>query len=124
MKIRNGFVSNSSSSSFVLVIKTELFEKIYRELDKKEKFLADKLVTKKDPFVVYSYFISQDGYSPFDDFDGRDEYIKMLIDNEGEEIDAEVDVSESIYDFTYLLLKKVKKIDPEEKGIFVSEQFW
>lgn len=37
MKIRNGFVSNSSSSSFIIITTKEEFNKILKMFDKKER---------------------------------------------------------------------------------------
>jgi len=42
MKIRKGFVSNSSSSSFVLIIEKEWFEKCMEESDEYTQYIIDK----------------------------------------------------------------------------------
>jgi hypothetical protein len=41
MKIRNGFVSNSSSSSFVLIVKKGAYEEATKSLTEIEKVVAD-----------------------------------------------------------------------------------
>jgi hypothetical protein len=43
MKIRTGFVSNSSSSSFVIFLKEKDYEEVYNELSPLEKELVDYL---------------------------------------------------------------------------------
>jgi hypothetical protein len=48
MKIRNGFVSNSSSSSFVVVIPKEDYEKMMNEVDGFQKAVIEALGPKKD----------------------------------------------------------------------------
>ena len=44
MKSRNGFVSNSSSSSFVILIKKEAYNKEYEKSDDYTKAVLDELV--------------------------------------------------------------------------------
>ena len=44
MKIRNGFVSNSSSSSFVIVMKKKDFEGFYSQLDDVEKAIVNHVL--------------------------------------------------------------------------------
>lgn len=51
MKIRSGFVSNSSSSSFVIVAPTAAVEKVVSSLTPYEKAIVDYLVTGRKTFM-------------------------------------------------------------------------
>lgn len=42
MKIRTGFVSNSSSSAFILIVKKEEFDRVYPMLDTVQKCFCDE----------------------------------------------------------------------------------
>lgn len=56
MKIRNGFVSNSSSSSFIIDPKTTTIEKVEEYIEKlveAHNILADNKITMSDICVVY-----------------------------------------------------------------------
>ena len=41
MKIRTGFVSNSSSGSFVAVVEKEAYEKVYKDLTDRQQRICD-----------------------------------------------------------------------------------
>jgi DNA polymerase III psi subunit len=70
MKIRNGFVSNSSSSSFLLIIKKEDFETI--EFTKLEKEVLNELNLQKDKIfdidIMKISTLDDAGYNQLDDF--------------------------------------------------------
>lgn len=77
MKIRIGFVSNSSSSSFVLIVKKELHDKVFKTLDKYEKYVIEEVSHEATvlglPAIEIGDMTDMSGYSyTFEDLD--DEY--------------------------------------------------
>lgn len=66
MKIRNGFVSNSSTSSFVLIVTKKAYDKALSELDKEAQSLI-KIWSKKGKFngqdIIYFHSMSDTGGS-------------------------------------------------------------
>ena len=67
MKIRTGFVSNSSSSSFVLIVEEEHFKDLMKEAHPYLKAMAEQLGSKTDvlgtPSMVFGGLTAQDGES-------------------------------------------------------------
>lgn len=88
MKVRQGFVSNSSSSSFVIASPVNIWDKVYNQLTPFEKAVADALVSKERGFgqdiMVISEFSDNGGggtledlevdYDTTDDGDDDDDY--------------------------------------------------
>ena len=70
MKIRNGFVSNSSSSSFVLVVKKDDYDKVYSDLSDDAKKVADACMEFKTIFgidvAIFSDWCDNGGGGSFD----------------------------------------------------------
>lgn len=71
MKVRSGFVSNSSSSSFVMFFSSNVRDKVYETLDETKKKIFDVMCTGPSKFFdkqVYAYSRSCDhgGYSHHD----------------------------------------------------------
>jgi len=77
MKIRNGFVSNSSSSSFVIVVPSEIHSKVLSEID--DNFITSVIneISKESKFNgndVVTVVFESDGYYPdLDVFDWEEE---------------------------------------------------
>ena len=87
MKTRNGFVSNSSSSSFVLIVKKEDYDDAIELIDDDNgnvKKMADATVEFKSIFgtevAVYSEFSGMEG--------GSIEWLEVDIDDGEERYDA------------------------------------
>ena len=83
MKIRNGFVSNSSSSSFVLIVKKEDFDKVYGQLKKKEKKVIDHIDSETinafdNTLIKMIWQQSNEGSSSFYNFNFDDKNIDVL----------------------------------------------
>jgi hypothetical protein len=69
MKIRNGFVSNSSSSSFVYIIKAEKYDEFLSGLDDYKKEIIERLSPKKDVAFGIDVFIISGGLENTSSFD-------------------------------------------------------
>lgn len=110
MKIRNGFVSNSSSSSFMIALKEEDFNEIYKGLSPLEKELVDHLGTEeKKAFGINLRVLSgmEGNYSSFEDFSSDLEL------TEEEESDLDDQGPECIFD---KVLDKFRAKDHFEHG--------
>lgn len=70
MKIRSGFVSNSSSSSFVVLIDKDAYEKFYKDLDLISRlFLKDRVREEKiigNKFMLFDDACGHGGEGPYD----------------------------------------------------------
>jgi len=73
MKIRNGFVSNSSSSSFILLVTKELHEKLKEELDPFVIAVVEAMGEETKFFgkegIVIPYSSDAGGCDTFEDFE-------------------------------------------------------
>lgn len=76
MKIRNGFVSNSSSSSFIIAASKETNTKIKIEIEKDISELSDEEIKTID--ALNGYFVDQYGY----DWDCIEDMMKLDNNNE------------------------------------------
>lgn len=72
MKIRNGFVSNSSTSSFIIIVKVEDFNKLLTEIDPYQKAVLLELgYTERNVLGIAAVVISgmAGNYSSFEGMD-------------------------------------------------------
>jgi len=106
MKIRNGFVSNSSSSSFVIVVPNEIHEKVLAEMNDEvasaiiNSFANNKFKEDKGMIVFFDY--SDDcGSSLWDDFNIPEELEKY----DGKKSNYLDTPSDAFYDY-YNIIKK------------------
>ena len=87
MKIRNGFVSNSSSSSFVLVTTTENWERVKKELHPFEVKVAESILGKERTFlgqevVSFSTWCTEGGsWAEYAYIDDWREYLEDVKDS-------------------------------------------
>ena len=113
MKKRSCFVSNSSSSSFTLVIQKDLYEQIYEKLNDLEKVLAKKLLKEKNFFVVYSGWSDNGGGNHLENYTNEDFHFA-----DEEEFD------DTLYDLDHTLRKLAKKLDPKEEKFIYEDMDW
>jgi len=70
MKIRNGFVSNSSTSSFIIILSKEKYNKLLTEVDSYQKAVLEELGFEEDTILGQRAVIitgSKGNYSSFKD---------------------------------------------------------
>jgi hypothetical protein len=87
MKIRNGFVSNSSSSSFVIIIPKEVADKVKETLTPYEKVVVDHIGSTEKKFGSTDIVVHQwqsGNYSSFEYFDAEDSGYKPGSDQNEE----------------------------------------
>ena len=112
MKVRMGFVSNSSSSSFVLFVKESDFEKVRKDLSGLEKSMLDTVGAEKVKAfglnLVKISWMSGDGSvlenCTFDDVELSEEE-KEKLEDEG---------PDSLFDEVVEKLKKFPHLENEE----------
>lgn len=103
MKVRNGFVSNSSSSSFVIVANKEHFENEVKKCEGKLKEFIDEL--KQTEYFNESKFMDYAvvSISGWNSCVGESEFSNILensnIELDADNEDAKCDLSDEYYNF-------------------------
>ena len=116
MKIRNGFVSNSSSSSFVIILTKDQYTELLKTIDDYQKKVLDALgheeakVCGQDAIIFQGM---QGNYSSFEDLfmDDYDDDAEMLTDEDDDDDADEDDDDDADEDFEK---KYGYSKDPEE----------
>jgi len=114
MKIRIGFVSNSSSSSYILIIKKDEYDELYNSLSKLEKHILDNLQLKDKKFgdidikVHTEWFDCGSCWIDYIDEICFDEYNKENIPDEYKQYFNNNKVDIDILDHVISKLKKIK----------------
>ena len=116
MKTRNGFVSNSSSSSFVIVVPTETYDKVVATLSDLEKRMVKHMGSKSKTLFGKNISVISGVSGNYDSLEGFDPY-----DNDGEpdETTEEFDVYGAWEDFVMAL-----KIKAGDGNFFTHEVEW
>lgn len=121
MKIRQGFVSNSSSSSFVIFASQEVFEATLAECNEIEKKVAKLFLTDKPEdflgrkVLSYSYCSGNNG----------DWYVDQVREAlEDEDSDEDSDDSDSMIDFAFgeFESRVSKKAEEMGEGVLTDSQ--
>ncbi len=117
MKIRAGFVSNSSSSSFVMCIDNDLYDKMYEGFDETEKKIVDFLSIKKRNFTTFSILDGEDFYE--DDFEDLKDVIKY---DKEDEWDFSAKMREALHKIK-MTLERTAKTNNLDEDLYTKVRF-
>jgi len=115
MKIRKGFVSNSSSSSFVLYATKENYDKMMQELNAFERDVAEHMKTSEEKFMG----IDVVSFSDFSDMGGNCSLDNFESDNYQESED-----DDSFWEARYEAWEKIQKMLSKEGQHLSCSQDW
>ena len=118
MKVRKGFVSNSSSSSFVAVIDRELYNKMYDDFPESYRLVADMIFEKKKGFVYGQILSGNIGEYFIEDLQGKKEYFRLaelLKDEESDISESEIRsmITEEVNNFEFEISSLLRAGDKE-----------
>lgn len=121
MKLRNGHVSNSSSSSFIIVIKKKDYEDVLRGLDglpkKIAKAFAWECLGNKDLIMVANWS-EMDGSDTLDHLGFRK---KLGLEREDEE-DEDVDEDRDVYGLFHDAWDEVQDALEEKPSLYLKNE--
>ena len=105
MKSRQGFVSNSSTSSYIIIIPDENFEEVISELSEIQQKIIKELVNDEEVIGIKSKVLSymSGNISSFEDYEFSEE-----LQEEIEENGIEDEPHETAYEFGELVRKHPK----------------
>jgi len=120
MKLRDGHVSNSSSSSFVMILKKKDYKDLLSRLGKMAHLIAERSSwenLKQPGLVMVSIWSGMDGEDQLDALGVKDQISKADLDADNEESDKG---HEEIYDAEEELQEALKGF--EDVAIYSSER--
>lgn len=126
MKIRNGFVSNSSSSSFVVFFPTEEGAKVRENLNENAKCVFDLFVKptgKKIGGVSISSFEKLEGNAADNSYDIERDQFSDFLKSSNEEIDED-DFCDYMHEAFNDSLSEVAKTLSKQESSLVSTTEW
>lgn len=111
MKIRNGFVSNSSSSSFMICLKAEDYNEVYKTLSPLEQELVNHLRPENKKVFGLNLKIISGTCGNYDSFEDFETNIEDLTEEEQDKLE---EGPSCMFDD---VLKKFRKKDNFEHGV-------
>jgi hypothetical protein len=118
MKVRTGFVSNSSSGSFVLITTPANYFQAFNKLDDKQKLLLDpfrpttRILGDRDVVIMTERHCEETQH-----INGRDTYDIIHVNNPDLNLDEVWDKMDELKMTIYALRKHIKKAD---KDLFID----
>lgn len=130
MKVRQGFVSNSSSSSFVIFASKEVFEAVMKDLTELQRTIVSRFTEGPKHFLgkdIMSY-----GYQSGNNGDWYYEQVNEIIDAHEENLKEDLDhididsIKEDMQEFAFggfgsLIRNKANELG---EGVLTDSQDW
>ncbi len=124
MKIRTGFVSNSSTSSFVVITTKENHERVLKDMHPFHQEII-KTLTKEINFLekdmLYSMELSDAG--GYSHLFGEESPAQEIIDNYEGELPEDWDEEEGLYNASELHDSYIEKLKENPKEVFVASAY-